>query len=168
MLLQIQRAVIVLLASATMAGAGEPASPTVSESSPPVTRQALIVRPQTGRSVTQTEDILGRIAQGKYPVVVVRSEEPGSLWIVQPTPRVFDGTYFRTQVQFGDASTALPQSFQMRVLVFDDAASAAAWRPGTELEALPSHLEQTDTTRLFRRGPEHRLSILDRPDVIIR
>lgn len=162
--LGVRWAAAVLLTCTTTAIAQEPADST----SPPVTRQALVTRPLNGRTVTQVEDILGRIAEGKFPVVVVRSEEPGSPWIVQATPRVFNTTYFRTQVQFGDASTALPQSYQLKVLVFDTPSAAGAWEPGLQVEALPSQIEQTETTRLFRRGPEHRLSILDRPDVIIR
>jgi hypothetical protein len=114
-----------------------------------------VLKPQQDEKVKRITQMIGRVADKKEPVVLVRVDDSGGLWWVQNRAQMAKGGYFKATVRFGNDSTPTGTKFRLVVVTPRSGREAAELKSGASLAELPDgiprskvvtvRLERTDT-----------------------
>ena len=117
---------------------------------------ASIVSPSADATVGARHEVRGQLssASDAVPVVLVRAEQPNSLWWVQGSPTMGQDKSFRISARFGNAST--PAGMKFRVLVGSPATTEAAaqMKPGASFKTIPDGFSRSHEIRVQRGSSE--------------
>ena len=97
---------------------------------------AIIESPSPGQSVTTSDHVTIKMNGPGVPIVAVRSKQGGKWWI-QAAAASDDSRTFLVPVRFGNDQTRPGTRFMITALIAADSQSAAAFKPGSQLDRLP-------------------------------
>jgi hypothetical protein len=107
--------------------------------------RASILKPQANARVRRMDELLGKVTHDSRPVVLVRSDEPNSLWWVQDEAVLGKGGYFKARARFGNASTPAGSRFETLVVLPRSEKEAKSLQTGTTLAELPAGIPRSKT-----------------------
>lgn len=111
-----------------------------------------ISTPTADSDVRRMTEINGKVAEGHFPVVLIRPLTKENLWWIQNRPVVgMDGT-FKGKLVFGSEKTPEGTRFRVLVLAFEDAAAADKLKAGASLKQLPEGVKTSSEITITVRN----------------
>jgi len=98
---------------------------------------AVIVTPKRNELVSREAELFAKLLLPGQPVVLVREDQPGSLWYVQDTGQPTDGKVFRNRITFGSDSTPQGRRFFVMVVLMRNAQELEIFQPRTAIDNIP-------------------------------
>lgn len=111
---------------------------------------AIRVSATPGTEVQRIERLTCEADRG-WPVVMVRATASKEPWWVQASCEHEAENRFQARVHFGNEKTLPGARYQMIVLTVADAAAAAKFAVGSQLEEIPVHLPHSEPIEVVRK-----------------
>lgn len=98
---------------------------------------AVIVTPKRNDAVSREAELFGKLLAPGRPVVLVREDQPGSLWYVQQASQPIDGKTFKTRISFGSDATPHGRRFFVMVVLIRNAKDLETFQTRTAVDDIP-------------------------------
>ena len=98
---------------------------------------AVIVTPKRNDLVSREAELFGKLLLPGRPVVLVREDQPGSLWYVQQASQPIDGKTFKTRISFGSDTTPHGRRFLVMVVLIRNAKDLENFQTRTAIDGIP-------------------------------
>ena len=105
-----------------------------------VSKKDVILEPKDNGVVSRIGMLTGRITTKGWPVVLIRSTEPGSMWWAQEPVEMTDDNHFRLLARFGNARTPDGSKFEVVFLVTQ---KPEVFKPGNAIPKLPEDITRS-------------------------
>ena len=109
-----------------------------------------LVVPKEGATVSDVEELEGRLTKDGWPVIVVQPQFEGASWWVQPSVEEVVEKQFTGRAHFGDKDTPKGAKFILVVLVAKNRNEARKFKTGMTLKELPPDLPRSKEVTVLR------------------
>ena len=112
-----------------------------------------LLAPKESATVSEVEELEGRLTKGGWPVIVVQPQLEGALWWVQPAVEEVVDSQFTGRAHFGDKDTPKGSTFALVVLVAKSKDEGRRFKSGMTLKELPPELQHSKEIIVTRGVP---------------